>query len=127
MGIAILVLADGAVVGAGAGYKYNFLMWLPFLVALMGTFVLLFVNPTHILSSDSDMDDEDAVKKDKSMFFVGTLFLFTSICLAVWKAVDPYGGIDEKWAGAALPVASVIILLMNVALFSSRARREDDL
>ncbi|KPA85221.1 hypothetical protein ABB37_01579 [Leptomonas pyrrhocoris] len=120
MGTALLVLADGAVMASRASLPYNFLMWLPFLTALMGTFVLLFVNPAHILNPDSDVDDEDAVKKGKSMFFVGTLLLFASICLSVWKAVDPYGNSKTTWPGAALPIVSLIVLLMNVTLFSAR-------
>lgn len=71
------------------------------------------------------MDDEDAVKKAKSTFFVGVLLLFASICLSVWKAVDPYGNSSATWAGVALPVASLILLLMNVTLFSARARRDE--
>jgi hypothetical protein len=126
LGIASLILADGAVMASRVRLPYNFLMWLPMLTAVMGTFALLFVDPAYVLSSDCDVDDEDTVKKQKGVFFVGTLLLFASICLAVWKAVDPYGNSGAAWPGAALPIGSLIILLMNAAFFIARARRSDE-
>lgn len=125
MGVALLVLADGAVMAARAKLPYGFFMWLSTLTSFTGTFVLLFVNPTNVLSSDSEVDDEDLVKRDKSVFFVGTLLLFSSICLSVWKAVDPYGNHGAMWSGSALPIASLIFLLMNVAFFSARIHRSE--
>ncbi|KPI87873.1 hypothetical protein ABL78_3030 [Leptomonas seymouri] len=125
MGTALLILADGAVMASRVNLPYQFLMWLPTLTALMGTFVLFFVNPAHILNPNSDEDDEDAIKNGKSMFFLGTLLLFASICLSVWKAIDPYGNHKASWPGAALPIASLIILLMNVAMFSARVQRDE--
>lgn len=123
---ALLVFADGAVAASQAAQPYNFLMWLPMLVGLLGSFVLLFVKPARVLSADPDMDDEDAIKKDKGVFFVGTLLLFTSICIAVWKMVDPYGNKGDAWPGAALIVHSLLLLLMNSTLFIARAQHDED-
>ncbi|AYU80379.1 Uncharacterised protein family (UPF0220) [Leishmania donovani] len=126
-GCALLVFMDGAVMASKAKLPYNFLMWLPTLVALLGTFVLSLVKPVYILGTDSDLDDDDdGIKKAKSMFFVGALLLFTSICLSIWKTVDPYGNKGVAWPGAALLVHSLLLMLMNYALFIARAQYDED-
>ncbi|KAK7198178.1 hypothetical protein NESM_000774500 [Novymonas esmeraldas] len=125
-GSAMLVFADGAVMASTAQLPYNFLMWLPTLVALLGSFVLLLVKPAHILNADSDADDDDGVKKEKSLFFLATLLLFASICLSVWKTVDPYGNEGVAWPGVALLVHTLLLLLMNCTLFFARVQHDGD-
>ncbi|GET90135.1 hypothetical protein, conserved [Leishmania tarentolae] len=124
-GCALLVFMDGAVTASKAKLPYNFLMWLPTLIALLGTFALLLVNPVHILGIDNDMDDDDSIKKTKSIFFLGALLLFTSICLSIWKTVDPYGNKGLVWPGVALLVHSLLLMLMNCSLFIARVRYDD--
>ncbi|KAG5475134.1 hypothetical protein CUR178_04585 [Leishmania enriettii] len=120
------MFSDGAVMASKAGLPYNFLMWLPMLVALLGSLVLLLVKPMYILGATAEIDDdEDAIKKDKSMFFLATLLLFTSICLSVWRTVDPYGNKGVAWPGVALLGHSLLLLLMNCALFIARAQSDE--
>ncbi|CAJ1028962.1 Uncharacterised protein family (UPF0220), putative [Leishmania lindenbergi] len=123
---ALLVFVDGAVMASRVEIPYSFLMWLPTLCALLGSFVLLLVKPMYIVGTDTDMDDDDnVIKKDKSMFFLGAFLLFTSIFLSVWKAVDPYGNKGVAWPGVALLVHSVLLLLMNCALFIARMQYDE--
>lgn len=125
MGVAMLMFADASVKALMERMPYDFLMWLPAVISLTGTIVLLFVTPANILYPDSDFDDDDAVKKEKIIFFAGVVLLFASIALSIWKAVDLCINWGAMWQGAALPIASLIVLFMNAVLFKARTRRDE--
>ncbi|KAG5500540.1 hypothetical protein JKF63_03634 [Porcisia hertigi] len=126
-GSALLVFADGAVMASRVNLPYNFLMYLPTLVALLGSFALLLVKPVYILGADVDLDDDDyTIKQNKSVFLLGTLLLFTSILLSVWKLMDPYENKRVAWPGVALFLHSILLLFMNCGLFFARAQYDEN-
>ena len=109
------VFFDGFVIASRGGFvdgdtstyfhaePFNFLMFLPGLLALLALAVLACVKPEHIVNDESDEsieliggggafggDEESAVIRSKVLFCISFVIFFTGLGLGVWKLIDPY-------------------------------------
>lgn len=124
--IAFFILADGCVSAKRSTMSYNFLMWLPAIIGLSGSFVLLFIRPRSLLSPDEYEEYDDSIARTKILFFLASLLFFASICVAIWKMIDPYSNSGADWPGVAILLNALLLVLMNIVLFFARLSGSHD-
>ncbi|KAF8275682.1 putative Uncharacterized protein family (UPF0220) [Trypanosoma cruzi] len=123
--LSCFAFADGFIIAKRMGVPYNFLMWLPAIMVIVGMFLFRVTNATVLVDADNLLDDKGS-RREKVLFFIGALLTVGGCAVALWKAIDPYSNLDDAWPGVFLVVQSLLLTLCSGILFFVRLQREDD-
>lgn len=123
------VFFDGMIIAKSIGKPYQFLMWLPCLLSLCGSFAMGLANPQHIFTDGDDMiafDDSVEEQRSKVFFFIGSLLLLGGLTISVWRMIDPYSNSGDSWPGVAIVLQNTLLAAFAGVLLLARSKRESE-